>query len=306
MTDLVIRKIPFVFDGDVPFQWQPNHPTFSVFSNAFTFMAVPFEKYIVGAVRMAQDHLDDPAIADEAEAFLRQEAQHASAHRKHMKALIANYPDLDYVYKHTLDSYDRLLASQSLEFHVCYIANLEATFTPFFKVILDHRDSLLNGGDRRVASLMMWHFVEEIEHRSSGLALCHYLTPSRWTRLKYVRQTFNHTLGLFSNIAAGFDRVVPESERVISARAAMGMDILSGELLRRAPFRRNPKASAPSLLNEVPNREIASMLWRLLLSQMPNHNPTDQPLPEYAGVWMSEYARGTDMTAFCGTPASTD
>ena len=50
-------------------------------------------------------------------------------------------------------------------------ANLEATFTPMFKVILDHRESLFGGGDARVASLMMWHFVEEIERRSSGLLL---------------------------------------------------------------------------------------------------------------------------------------
>ena len=57
MTKLVIRKIPWEFDDTVPFLWQPAHPNFSMFCNVFTFIAVPFEKYIIAALRQAQDHL---------------------------------------------------------------------------------------------------------------------------------------------------------------------------------------------------------------------------------------------------------
>jgi predicted metal-dependent hydrolase len=89
MTELVIRKIPWDFDATVPFMWQPANPNFGLFCNAFTFIAVPFERYIVSVVRRAADRLNDnPDIAAEAEAFLRQEAQHAAAHRKHMMALV--------------------------------------------------------------------------------------------------------------------------------------------------------------------------------------------------------------------------
>ena len=95
MTDLVVRKIPWEFDATVPFNWQPANPDFGLFCNAFTFIAVPFERYIVSAVRMAQDKLnEDPEVAAEADAFLRQEAQHAAAHRKHMIALVQRYPEL--------------------------------------------------------------------------------------------------------------------------------------------------------------------------------------------------------------------
>ena len=85
MTKLVVRKIPWDFDASVPFMWQPANPDFGLFCNAFTFVAVPFERYIVSVVRKAADRLDqDPAIASEADAFLRQEAQHAAAmvHRR--------------------------------------------------------------------------------------------------------------------------------------------------------------------------------------------------------------------------------
>jgi hypothetical protein len=55
------------------------------------------------------------------------------------------------------------------------------------------------------------------------------------------------------------------------------------------------------LFNAVPTRELTKMVWRLALSQAPNHDPGDQPLPEWADTWMTEYARGTDMTTFAAS-----
>lgn len=306
MTDLVVRKIAWGFDGSVPFRWQPANPNFGIFCNAFTFIAVPFEKYIISSLRQAQDRLDqDPEVAAEADAFLRQEAQHAAAHRKHMLALIEQYPALEQCYQDTVKSYDDLIKSRPVEFHAAYIANLEATFTPLFKVILDNRDALFGGGDQRVASLMMWHFVEEIEHRSSGLILYRHLAPDRWYRVKHFRETFRHTSEVAANIAAAFDELIPFEERGASARELMSPALLVDEFKYRGPGgarRRSRQAGAPTLFNAVPTRQLAKMAWRLALSQTPNHDPADQPLPDWADTWMREYERGTDMTAFFGAP----
>jgi hypothetical protein len=46
------------------------------------------------------------------------------------------------------------------------------------------------------------------------------------------------------------------------------------------------------------------MAWRLALSQTPNHDPKEQPLPDWADTWMAEYAGGADMTAFAGEPST--
>ena len=94
MTNLVVRRPAFRIDETVPFQWQPANPAFGVFANAFTFLAPAFERYIVAASREAMPRITDPAVLAEADAFLRQEAQHARAHRAHAKALIAQFPDL--------------------------------------------------------------------------------------------------------------------------------------------------------------------------------------------------------------------
>lgn len=298
MTKLVIRKISWEFDASVPFMWQPANPDFGLFCNAFTFIAVPFERYIVGAIRMAADRFAaDPAIAAEADAFLKQEAQHAAAHRKHMLALIERYPDLEQCYADACAAYDALLDQEPAEFHLAYIANLEATFTPLFKVLLDNRDALFGGGDPQVAALMLWHFVEEIEHRSSGLMLSRYLSPSPWYRIRHVRRTFAHVAGVADGIAQGFDRIVPFAERGASTRELLSGAFLTGELRQRLGLRRNGSA-APTIFGPVPTRELLAMLWRLALSQTPYHDPADQPLPAWADTWMRAYENGVDMRTF--------
>jgi predicted metal-dependent hydrolase len=303
VTSLVVRKIPWEFDASVPFLWQPANPNFGMFCNAFTFIAVPFERYIVNVVRQAQDTLNQDAdVAAEAELFLRQEALHAAAHRKHMVALVQRYPELEQCYQDTCRAYDELLDQESIEFHAAYIANLEATFTPLFKVILDNRDSLFGGGDRRVGSLMMWHFVEEIEHRSSGLTLCQHINPNPWYRSKHIRGTFSHVGKLSEAIARTFDEVVPFEDRGVSAAQLLSHSLLIGELKYRGPGgrrrRRARRTGPPTLFHAVPTRQLLTMIWRLALSQMPHHDPADQPLPDWADTWMREYERGTDMRMF--------
>ena len=195
---------------------------------------------------------------------------------------------------------------QPVEFHAAYIANLEATFTPLFKVILDNRDALFGGGDQRVASLMMWHFVEEIEHRSSGLILYRHLSPDPWYRVKHIRETFRHISAMAANIAAAFDEHIPFEDRGASARELMSPALLVDEFKiprARRSAQTRPHPGAPTLFNAVPTGHLAKMVWRLALSQTPNHDPADQPLPRWADTWMREYERGTDMTAFFGTTA---
>ena len=47
-----------------------------------------------------------------------------------------------------------------------------------------------------------------------------------------------------------------------------------------------------------PDEATGEDVWRLALSQTPNHDPADQPVPDWADTWMREYDLGTDMTRF--------
>jgi len=94
ITDLVVRRPKFDFADDVPWEWNPQNPAFSFFMNATSMIAICFEQLIVAAVQEAKPLITDPAVAAEATAFLRKEAQHSSNHRKHVNALIEHYPGL--------------------------------------------------------------------------------------------------------------------------------------------------------------------------------------------------------------------
>ena len=168
--------------------------------------------------------------------------------------------------------------------------------------MLDNRDALFGGGDRRVASLMMWHFVEEIEHRSSGLLLSRHINPNPWYRVKHFRATSRHVAALAQAVAETFDRVVPFEDRGASTRELMSKGLMTRVLTYRLPWKRGRRDEGPpSIFQDVPSNQLAKMVWRLWLSQTPYHDPADQPLPEWADTWMAEYDRGTDMTRFFGS-----
>lgn len=302
MTDLHVRKIDFRFDGTVPFQWLPSHPKFGLMANAISILAVAFEKFIVTSTRRAVPLITDPAAAEEAEAFLRQEAQHAKNHRKHLAALVAQYPGLQQTVDAAIASYDRLTETESLEWQLAYTADLEATFTPIFKLMLDHEDVLFRPGDERVASLFLWHFVEEVEHRSSALIVYDAVVGNPWYRTKIARQVFRHVMGLYRQILAGFDEHVPVESRRAEYRNVSPDGMRREELLGRLPipasWRSRLGMFPPSAFAPASNLEMLILVYRLALSQVPKHTPAGEPLPSFADTWFTSYDSGHDVTRF--------
>lgn len=275
MTDLQIRKIRFDFDGDVPFCWNPTNPTFSLQMNATSMIAIAFERFIVSAVTELLPTITDPEVYAEAHAFMLQEGQHSRCHRQHVAALIRAYPGLQEVLDAAVASYDALTATESLKFRLAYVADLEATFTPTFKLMLDHADTLFRPGDERVASLFLWHFVEEVEHRSSGLIIYDAMSAGdRSYRMRALPKVVRHLRSILTLIIEGFNTHVPLADRRVDAR----------ELLRH-------KAAYAG----VPRRDQLRASYRILLSQLPKHDPAKEPLPEFADEWFRSYDEGTDI-----------
>jgi predicted metal-dependent hydrolase len=299
MTHLKIRRPPFPIDGSVPFQWQPVNPSFGLFGNTFTFLAIAFERYIVAATREAMPRITDAAVAEEADAFLRQEAQHARAHRLHANAMIARHPGLAETFAAANAAYDDLLAHEDVEFHLAYIANLEATFTPLFKMVFDNRRQLFEGGDERVGTLLLWHFVEEIEHRSSALLIHHHVTPDRWYRIRKARKVFDHVAGIYKLILDGFEKHVPLADRHIPTTDVGPKGLWLGELSGRLSTLRRQGGRA-SMLSHVPGRDLRTMVWHLARSQTPRHDPAREPLPTWVDEWHKAYDSGADVTTYEG------
>ena len=294
-----MRSPRFPIDESVPFQWQPSNPGFGLFGNTFTFLAVAFERYIVSATRLAVPRFSSTVVAEEADLFVRQEAQHARAHRTHAKAMISQYPGLEQTYADANAAFDELLEREDLEFHLAYIANLEATFTPLFKMVFDNRHQLFEGGDERVGTLLLWHFAEEIEHRSSALLIHHDVTPDRWYRVRKGPKVFDHVARIYKLVLAGFEEHVPREDRLISTKEVSPSGLYLSELRDR--IRSGGRADGhPSMLRHVPGRDLRTMLRREAKAQAPGHDPADEPLPIWVQSWHAAYDAGRDITTYTG------
>ena len=266
MTDLIIRKIPFEFE-DVEFIWNKANPSFAVMMNAITFQSIGFEKYICKTMRKAEKLTDNPAMIEEIRAFNAQEMVHSQAHRKHAAALIERHPGLDEVLQFCIDGFDRLFQTEDLKFHLAYCANIEATFTPLFGNLIEHRDMLFAGGDPRVSSLFLWHFVEEMEHRSSAYVIYNHIVRNPFFRFFRLRRVFGHITAMTTGIYEIFHQHIPESREI-------GL----GEGMKAIP--------APA---------IRKMRLGIIASQMPWHRPGRAKVPAYYQEWFDRYESGEDM-----------
>jgi predicted metal-dependent hydrolase len=293
MTKLMIRRPKFDFTEDVPWEWNPRNPAFSFFMNATSMIAICFEQMIVAAVQEAKPLITDPEVAAEATAFLRQEAQHSSSHRKHVNGLIKHYPGLQQTFDEATASYDHVTATTPLEFRLAYVADLEATFTPFFKMLLDNEETLFRPGDDRVASLLMWHFVEEVEHRSSALIIYDAVVGRKWYRTRALPAVVRHLLAVTAIIADGVNAHVPPSDRKVDARTMLPAFGLRDSLRQRMSF---GAPATPKAFATVSRKDMLVTTARVLLSQTPFHDPAGEPLPEFADRWFARWDRGGDVT----------
>lgn len=266
MSDLHVRRIPFEFDG-VDFIWNPENPAFSVMMNSISFTVLGLERYFCRAVSEAEALIHDPAVREEAKLFRMQEGVHASTHHRHAKALIAQYPALQDTLSKAIACFDELYKQRDLKFHLAYASGLEATFTPLFSGLLNNREILFGGGDARVASLFLWHFCEEIEHRSSAHAIYDHIYDDPLYRLRQLPVWFRHIVDCSKMVNEDFKRHVPNlpPETFGDPFHVLGI----GYKLRT--------------------------LVGVLGSQLPWHKPDNSHVPSYYEEWRRRYESGEDM-----------
>ena len=272
MTALPIRNIPFDFEG-VDFIWNPENPTFSIGMNTLSFFAIGLEKYFCQAMRDVEPLIKDPDVLEEARTFRAQEAIHSMAHRKHVKALIDRYPGLQIALDRLIAHFDALYEAKDLKYHLAYAGGLESIFTPSFTLLLDNRETLFGGGDARVSSLLIWHFCEEIEHRSSALNIYNYYSGDYLYRLSNFPGFMKHVNEGSAILMEEFKKNVPDVPHELYGAKMKSTLPLSGQL-RSA--------------------------YGIFMSQMPWHNPDHETLPDYYAEWMSRYNSGSDVTQIYG------
>ena len=194
---LVVRKIPFDFSEDIKPIWNAAKHEWSHMVNGAS-LAMPYlEPFLIQTVREANQHVTIDALKNEARGFVSQEAQHYQNHQRYNHVLKANgYAELAEVEETMAADYAQL-QKKSLQWRLAYTAGFETMTMGLTEWLINDRKSLFGGADASVASLVLWHMVEETEHKNVAFDVYQHLYPKGyWMRLYGLYKGSQHVAAL--------------------------------------------------------------------------------------------------------------
>lgn len=263
----VPRRIPFEFPPDLKPCWKPGDPEFCAMVNGASLTMPYLEPFLIRTVRDAIGEVADPAVAEAGRAFNAQEQFHYQSHRRFNELVKASgYPELAEIEVAMKAAYARL-SQRSLRTRLAYTAGFEAMTLGVTRWLVDNRARLFGQSDPRVASFILWHFVEETEHKLVAHDVYHAL---------YGRGLRNYLARAFGVFHGSFD-VMRFSMRAY--KAILRKDGLWTNLRSRLRL----AARLGSFVTTVGPY--------LLRATLPGHNPRNERDPQWVSDWLAGYAR---------------
>jgi predicted metal-dependent hydrolase len=123
------------------------------------------EPFFVRVTRAALPELD-PELRTEAEAYVRQEAQHHAQHRRFNDLLVEGRPGLRRLEGWMARAYGWVERTRSLRFSLAFAAASETIAYSLARWTERHASQMFDGAEPVPTSLFMWHLAEEVEHKS--------------------------------------------------------------------------------------------------------------------------------------------
>ena len=171
---IVVRRIPFAFDEAIDPVWHPGRPEWSHMVNGAS-LAMPYlEPFLIKTVTEALKQVADPALKADVQGFIGQEGVHYQSHRRYNEILKLTYPELAEV-EAGLDVDYRRFQKRSLKWRLAYTAGFETMTMGITEWLIRQRCQLFAGSDSAIASLVLWHMVEETEHKNVAWDLYNHL-----------------------------------------------------------------------------------------------------------------------------------
>ena len=259
-----LRKVQFEFPEDFKPHWNPTKPELSQLTNGASLLLPYMEPFIIDAIRKAVTHITDPALLEEARAWMGQEAQHFKQHRRLNEVLIAaGYPELRMREKQMEREYQEL-GKRSLKYQVAYTAGFEVMALALAHTLIEQREYFFGEADRSVSSLFLWHLIEEIEHKNLAFDVYQHLYGGHWYRAYGILCALIHMMGLIRR----------------SYIVLLKADGLWGKWKTRWAIKK------------IAFRLFVSFLPRTIRYALPRHHPSDVVNPAWMQEWVALYDSG--------------
>lgn len=172
--EILVRRIPFRFDEGIAPVWNPARPEWSHMVNGASLTMPYLEPFLIKTVTEALKQVDDAALKADVHGFIGQEGVHFRNHRRYNEILKLTYPELAEV-EAGLEADYRNFQKRSLKWRLAYTAGFETMTMGITEWLIRQRGLLFAGGDSAVASLVLWHMVEETEHKNVAYDLYMHL-----------------------------------------------------------------------------------------------------------------------------------
>lgn len=167
-------------ESEFPLDWIPGEAFRSQLMNAFSLTFPIGEKFFINSVRAALPELRDPALREEVEKFIAQEAIHTTLHREMNARLTA--AGLTFVIEKILLWRVRASARVSLRDNLATTLAYEH-FTALMGDILFSHLQWLDGAPENLRQLWLWHAAEECEHKAVAFDVYCALDGGYWRRV---------------------------------------------------------------------------------------------------------------------------
>lgn len=182
------RKVKFEWQ-ETPIDWVPNQAFVSYFINEINLILPAGEFWFCRLYNKVFTQITDEKLKADVQAFIRQEAMHAQAHRSANELYLAkrhidtqrNLAVMDFVFTQLLadqplgKDLPKMLEKQWDLFRIGIIATLEHMTCVLGKYALYNEYWEELGADPNMLDLIKWHGAEEIEHRSVAFDLYRHL-----------------------------------------------------------------------------------------------------------------------------------
>ena len=272
------RKIPFEFPDDLNPRWHPTSPEFGAMANGASLVMPYLEPFLIKTMLEAIKQIDDPAIQDYGRAFNKQEQFHYQTHRRYNELLKSQgYPGLATIEDDMKASYKRL-SERSLRTRMAYTAGFESMTLGFTKWLIGHRVKLFAGSDSRVASFILWHMVEETEHKCVAYDVYKELYPKGFTNyLARVLGVFHGSFDVMRFSMRGYKLILKQDGLWSNLRSRFRLaGRITDFLVHATPF--------------------------LLRACLPGHNPRQEKDPKWVVDWLAGYEQhGTEIIPLVNT-----
>lgn len=262
-----VRRMAFRFAQTMGGVWNPERPEFSHIVNAGSLGMPYLEPYLIDTMRQARDKTDDPALIAEIDHYIGQEATHFRQHQQFNKRLAAlgyaSVPQAEAVLKADYQAFAR---NRSFAFNLAYAEGFEAMALGLGHMLIEDREYLFGDGEAGVSSLILWHFVEEIEHKCATFNVFEALDGRYHMRIYGLLYASFHTM---ARTRQGYVALLKEDGYWGNWRSRLRLYRLLLRIFRR-------------------------VTPRLLAVLKPGYNPRDVADPAWATAWKAAYHGGDE------------